>query len=86
MLWDDRLKGHYPDALVLEMVKGYEDLLQFDPAFLTTVDDRYVSVHPHELSTVQTLNVYQYTFLLRAVKLYFKERVDISQFVKIGDL
>lgn len=84
-LGGEKIQGQYADSLILSMLKSYEYLLAYEPARKTEIDDRYVVIYPHPFEGVQELDIYQYNFFKRAVKLYLKDRVNISHFVKIGD-
>lgn len=83
-LWNDRMKGHYNEIDIRTWCAGYLSLLDVDPVKLG-VDDNFVIIHPHDLYTVNELNVYQYTFLKRAITYYLNDKVDISHFVSIND-
>ena len=84
ILYPDGIKGQYSDAKIKEWLKGYEFLLKYDPV-RNKVDDHYVSVHPVDINHVTELDIYQYTFLDRAIQLYLGDRVDISYFVSIKE-
>lgn len=86
VLGGEQIQGQYADSLILSLLKPYEWLLAYDPSQKDSVDDRYVIIQPHPFNEVLTLNIYHYTFLRRAVNLYLKDRVNISHFIKIGDL
>lgn len=79
----DAFQGHYSDMVLKEALVPYEWLLKYDPAMRADVDTGYVSIHPHNLNREVVLNVYQYRFLLRTIRLVLKDRVDITKFVKI---
>lgn len=78
----DDFKGQYSDMAVKDRLESYRHLLVYEPTF-KDIDFDYVSVHPHNLYTEVTLNVYQYRFLLRAVRLFLNDKVDLTRFVKI---
>lgn len=82
ILSTDDVEGTYGDALVKEKLTPYEWLLEYEPTY-RDIDWNYVNVHPHNHYTVVTLNVYQYRFLLRAIRFYLDDKVDITKFVKI---
>lgn len=85
VLNDPRLRQDYNDNDVLDICKPYEFLLKFDPTQdELKLDDRYVVVHPHNLSTVIDVDLYQYKFLSRAVRLYLHDGVDLSHFVRLS--
>jgi hypothetical protein len=76
-------KGQYSDRLVRETLAPYVWLLEYDPSFNTEIDLNYVRIHPHNLETEITLDVYQYRFLLRMIRLVLNDRVDITKFIRI---
>ena len=78
----DDFKGQYSDMMVKDRLEEYKHLLAYEPTF-KDIDFDYVIVHPHNLYTEVTLNVYQYRFLLRAVRLFLNDKVDLTRFVKI---
>ena len=90
VMWDlkqglirtDDIQGQYSDMLVREMLVDHEWLLAYEPTY-KSLDLDYVSIHPHNLYTEVTLDVYQYRFLLRAIRLYLNDKVDITKFVRI---
>lgn len=67
---------------VREWLADYLYLLEYDPIKLE-LDDNYVNIHPHDSYNVQTLGVYEYHLVEKAVQLYLKNKVDISRFVAI---
>ena len=73
------------DTDLINICKPYEFLLDFDPVNdVNQFDMNYVEIHPHSLDNVIPLNIYQYRFLLRVVKLYGNDRIDIASFVTIN--
>lgn len=76
--------GQYSDAKLKEWLRDYEYLLDYDP-IKKKVDERYVVVHPTELWNESELNIYQYTLLHRAIKVYLDDKVDLSRFVAIKE-
>lgn len=74
----------YPNSKLKEWLKDYLYLLDYEPTKMN-LDDRYVSVHPHELYTVVEMNVYHHHLLKRAVKVFLDDRVNLSRFVSIAD-
>jgi hypothetical protein len=80
----DLLTGFYSDDMVRKACKIYEPLLKLDPTQeLMKVDDRYVEIHPHNLLTVIDLDAHAYKFLTRVIKIYLKDKVNISHFIRL---
>ena len=70
------------DNEVIELCKPYEHLLAFDPiSEANKVEDRFVIIYPHNLDKTIDLDIYQYRFVLRVVKLYGNSRIELSPFV-----
>lgn len=69
---------------VLDVCKPYEGWLAFDPITdKHLIDDRYVIIHPHNRYDVMVINLYAYRFMIRVVRLYAKDRVNLSPFVAV---
>lgn len=84
VLDDARLYAHYGDDLVIELCKPYEYLLEADPCHDDNYpDDRFVIVHPHQLTNIIDVNAYVYKFVDRAVRIHLKNRVILSHFLRI---
>jgi hypothetical protein len=82
---DPRIQQNYTDEDVVSICAPYEYLLKSDPTQEgLKLDDRYVVIHPHNLSTVIDVDLYQYKFLKRVIRLYLKDAVDISHFVRLS--
>lgn len=75
-------RGQYSDRDVLERLKDYEYLLDFEPTRRELVYD-LINVHPHDKFQVQRLDLYQYNFLRRAIKVFLDDKVDMSQFIEL---
>jgi hypothetical protein len=81
---DPRLTGRYSDADVYTICKPYEYLLKYDPTQDgQQPDPNYVLVVPHHHNTVVNVSVYTYNFMLRVVRLYLKNRLDLANFLMI---
>lgn len=79
-----RLKLFYNDNDVFTICKPYEYLLKSDPTQEgLMLDGNYVDIHPHNLDTVIDLDIYCYKFITRVVKLYLKDRVNLSHFIRL---
>jgi hypothetical protein len=78
-------RGQYSDRTLKLKLAPYEYLLAYDPVFRTSIDDRYVAIHPHNLQTLVELDIYQWRMLSRAAKIYLNDRVDVSAFTKVKD-
>jgi len=70
------------DNQIIDICKPFEFLLTFDPINeQNSMDHRHVIIYPHALDTVIDLDLYQYRFLTRVVKLYCNDLVQLSPFV-----
>lgn len=74
--------GQYSDMAIKTALQSYTYLLPFDPC-LMTIDRTHVNIHPHNLGVTISLNIYQYTFLERAVSVFLDNQVDLTQFVTV---
>lgn len=70
------------NAAVKKLLGDYLYLLDYDPTRLDLPTD-YVNIHPHDSYYVQTLGVYHYYVVEKAVQLYLNGKVNISAFVAI---
>lgn len=75
-------KGQYSNMDVQTFLSGYAYLLAYDPT-QKSIDLDYVSIHPHNLLVETVLDIYQYNFLARAIKVFLDDKVDITRFVSI---
>jgi hypothetical protein len=74
------ITGNYSDMDITAWLSSYEWILPFDPC-RNTIDENYVTIHPHPLYTTINLNIYQYTFMERVINLYLSNKVDLTRFV-----
>ena len=75
----------YNDASVRALCAPYLWLLPYEPT-AKGFDEGYVNVHPHEYYGTFELGIIEYNFLRRVVRIYLKDRLDISQFISIRPL
>lgn len=75
-------RGQYSDRDVAERLREYEYLLDYEPTRRDLELD-LVNVHPHDKYQVQRLDIFQYNFLNRAIKVFLDDKVDITQFIEI---
>jgi len=81
---DPRLMEHYTDEVVMELVSSYERILKFDPTKISTLaTNAYIKIHPHNLPNVVDLNIYQYKFISRVIKIYMPDLIQLSEFVSV---
>lgn len=87
-LADDRLVIQDRIYTVQEVViicKPYEYLLKFDPTQIDNrVDDRYVIIQPHGLTSVVGVTLNKYRFLETVVRKYTNNLISLSPFVQIA--
>lgn len=75
----EALKAQYNDDKVRELVDPYLYLLNMDPIHVNNQPDRnYCIIHPHVLSNIVQVNVYQHKFITRVVNLYGNGLVNLS--------
>lgn len=78
----EQFKGQYSDYDVSEMLTAYTYILDYDPT-QKSIDLNHVMIHPHNLLTETQLDIYQYRFLERAIKIFLQNKVDITRFCSI---
>lgn len=76
------IAGHYNEMDIQTWLKPYDWLLPYDPC-RNAVNTGFVVIDPHNLYTVKSMNINQYTFLDRAIKLYLDDKVDLTHFVSV---
>lgn len=74
------ITGHYSEMDIATWLANYLWILPFDPC-LNSIDDNYVTIHPHPLYTTINLNYYQYAFMERVISFYLFNKVDLTRFV-----
>lgn len=73
------LTTQYNDDKVRELVAPYLYLLDMDPIHVNNRPDmNYCIIHPHILSNVIEVNIYQYKFITRVVNLYGNGLINLS--------
>ncbi|MBE0438139.1 MAG: hypothetical protein IBX57_00030 [Gammaproteobacteria bacterium] len=82
--YPEGIENQYSEEKAREWVKDYEWLLDYDP-INHGVDQRYVSIHPHPLFTEVSLDIYRYNFLLKIVKSYYNDRMNIASHINIKE-
>jgi len=79
------IRQRYTDDLLAQICAPYLYLLDFDPVSDENAQDsNFVYVHPHNLETVIDLDIYQYTIVANAIRVYLKDRVILSDFVTVS--
>ncbi len=78
------LTTNYGDTDVANICQPYLPLLATDPTQIgLQPDPNFVIIHPHNLTTVINVTLYQYRFLTRVVSIYCNGLVNISNHVSI---
>ena len=79
------VESNLSDRQILDLMKDYEPVLRYDPIqFEKPLDEGYVRIEPHHYTGTVGLNLYQYRFLNRVVKLYAGEQIDLTPFVSLS--
>lgn len=85
VLVDSRLLGHYSDLEVREICEPYLPLLEIDPTQLQNApNSNYVTIHPHIQSNAVILNLYQYRFVQRVIRVFMAGAFDISGHISLS--
>lgn len=73
------------DNQLIDLLQPFEELLKFDPVNVENEYDlRFVQVLPHRNNTVITMTIEQYRLLVRIVKLFGNDRIELSPFVNFN--
>ncbi len=73
------------DNKIIEICSEFEPILKFDPINpINNIDNRYVLIHPNISGSMVSLDVYKYNFLMKVVKLYGNNLIELSPFVSIS--
>lgn len=84
VLEDDRLFQQYNDLVVQELCAPYLPMLEADPTQEDLMPDpNYVEIHPHNLLQTISISIYHWKFLQKVIKLYLRDKVNLSHFVTI---
>lgn len=84
ILIDQRIFHNYSDPDVIDICKNYTYLLEIDLARTASLTDPdFVIIHPHISNTVISLDIFRYRFVVRVLKVFFNNRLDISGFVNL---
>jgi len=84
---DSDISKTLSDNAVIKICKPYESWLKFDTITdINKVDSNFVIVHPTVFQTTVGLNLYQYRFLTKVVKIYSKDTVSLSPFVILNNV
>lgn len=80
-----QMAGFMSDQDVFNACKPYEFWLNYDPTQDPRVPDQeFVVIHPHNLTTVVTLDAAQYRFVSRVVSLYLHNLVSLSGAIQLS--
>lgn len=81
----DLLTAKLSDSALMKALHKYEYLLNFDPLNdeLGLKND-YIRVEPHAYNQTLQVNVVQYRFIARVVKLYAGESINLNSFIAIS--
>jgi hypothetical protein len=78
------ITGSYTDPQVMEAVKAYLYLIDFDPIQdENTPDSDFVGIEPHCWASTVELNVHQYLFISRVVRIYASGKVKLADHLTV---
>lgn len=79
------LQKNLTDNEVLALCKPYEPLLAVDPISPgLQMDSRYVVIHPTLVNDTVDLNLYQYRFLQKVVRLYGRNQISLTPYLNVS--
>jgi len=80
-----RLERVLEETDVLELCAPYEYLLETDPLNENLkIDQRYIVIHPTQLTSAVGLDLYSYKFMQRVVALYGKGLIQLSPYLNVS--
>ena len=80
-----RLERVLEETDVLELCAPYEHLLETDPLNENLkIDQRYIVIHPTQLTAAVGLDLYSYKFMQRVVALYGKGLIQLSPYLNVS--
>lgn len=82
---DPRLESYYGADVIWELIEPYEYLIDYDPTKVG-VNGEYVAVHPHNYDHVVELNIFQYRFVQRMIKVVLDDKIDLTSHVRMVEL
>lgn len=74
----DEFKDTYSIDFLLDKLKRYDWLLNYDPCIIG-YDEAFVVIHPHSYDTPIELNIYQYRIMDLAVQHYLHNKVSMDR-------
>lgn len=81
----DWMTDHYNEQKVKQVCTPYEYILPWDPiSEVNTLDPTFVEIHPHPYDRLLTLTPYHYKFINMAVKVYAKNKINLSSHAVIS--
>ena len=80
-----RLESTLEEMDVLELCAPYEYLLETDPLNENLkIDQRYIVIHPTQLTAAVGLDLYSYKFMQRVVALYGRGLIQLSPYLNVS--
>ena len=65
---------------------NYKSLFVAEPYFrLDNISMKHVTIHPTYKNEVTTLDYHEVRFLKQIVRIYFRNEIEISHFIRIGE-
>lgn len=81
------IESRYNDQEVINFVESnYKDLFVAEPYFrLDNISMKHVTIHPTYRTDVTTLTYHEVRFLKQIIRIYFRNEIEISHFIRIGE-
>lgn len=81
------IESRYTDQEVIQFVESnYKSLFVFEPYFrLDNLSMKHVTIHPTYKNEVTTLDYHEVRFLKQIIRIYFRNEIEISHFIRIGE-
>ena len=72
------------DNDILNILSQFDYLIPYDPLYYTTpIDSNFVQIIPHSLGSPVPVSIYSYRFLMSANRLYYKNSIDLTNYLTI---
>lgn len=86
ILGGPEIEGQYSDDFIWKTLeKNYLYLVDYEPTKIG-YDENYVAVHPHPYDYVVDLNIFQYNFVRRMIKVVLDDKISLTSHVRMVEL
>ena len=81
------IEGRYLDQEVIDFVEqNYHSFFKIEPAFrLDEISLKHCTIHPTYKDSITTIGYHQMRLLKAILRIYYRNSIEVSHFVRIGD-